>query len=180
MITRTTKLLKNNIEEKMKEGYKLLSTASKEQLDNASYLYNLQRSYGLSVYGAIIEHCSDRIYNILDTAHTYTDVKENEVLSIIAKKDKELLDREPKYRFDSTSEILVDYFNINPNTVEQYIKERNHVNHEKELKEEMERSQQIENIIEEIKKPSKCYISTIPVSMSDDTDNDTNNNNNTL
>ena len=175
----TTKLLKNNIEEKTNKGYKLLSSASKEQLNNASYLYDLQRSYGLSVYGAIIEHCSDRIYNILDTAHTYTDVKENEVLSIIAKKDKELLDRKPKYRFDSTSEILVDYFNINPNTVEQYIKERNHVNHEKELKEEMERSQQIENITEGIKK-SKYYISTIPVSMSDDTDNDTNNDSNTL
>ncbi len=159
---------KFDLEENKKQGYDILSHATKEQLNDAQFLYNLQKRYGLSLNGIIVEFCSDRLYNIINIANTYTDINEKDILPTIAKKDNIILKRPSKYRVDSTAEVLVDYFDVKEENVEQYIKDKNEENRLKKEEQDFKRQQEIENIIEEIKKPKKYYISTIPVSMSFD------------
>ena len=159
---------KFDLEENKKQGCDILSHATKEQLNDAQFLYNLQKRYGLSLNGIIVEFCSDRLYNIINIANAYTDINEKDILPTIAKKDDIILKRPSKYRFDSTAEVLVDYFDIKEENVEQYIKDKNEENHQKQEEQDYKRQQEIENIVEEIKKPKKYYVSTIPVSMSFD------------
>ena len=105
----TTK--KFNEEEIKQKGFKILTSLTPEQEDDAKFLANFQKQYHLSTRGYSIEHCSDRLFEII-SASGYTNIQDDQILPIIAQKDEQAKLNNKKLRTKTPEEILCDYFDF--------------------------------------------------------------------